>query len=373
MNNKTFILPSISTLAADHAEMILKERRLLDDRGLFDRPLFIVSGEDHSLPSHYVYLVALLNQLHSRDQVPSICLELDHDTLDKDFANRSGIPLDSFRLSSSCETSTLRGYFSLLSSLHPDVIESYAPLSNMMLLGYLEASNFPVSYIDVSSTNAKEIHPHMEDISFLNAQDPDTQKVLEACFPQQSRLMQSFLLCQQPEGMYVRNMHMMDKALAFAEDTHTRIVIIRVGNNHVCGNLSKNLPFNQSVAGLGSFMGHHVMAFPVVNRETPSENFPNEAHNLREKGIISFVEHLSTCRAHYGEDVQRDEAQLIHDQETEYSYLKKLLEDANLEMPRFSLDGVRKLRYSSGELLEDAYRKVCSNMLKMGFLIPKNG
>lgn len=293
--------------AMQAVEFILARREALDRDGRADVPLAVLAGEDHSAPAHYVRHMLILKELSARAVKTTVCHEMPHDILRNVllwFSDGREDVLTMERM----QRERGRDDAFILRTLMACCGMNTADHSYFIFKRFLLRHGFPLVLADASMTSA----------GTLNALDWSTAESLSACFDYAV----NDLDMNSSAGVFVRNEHMVRKALERARENGTGILFVPCGSDHIAGNRLDGFPVRQSLSAIFREKEIPVAAMPVVKGgvdDLPRDHGlgANELHRIGLPGpliMVGYDPETDEPRAGFPQDMcrRRDEAAYVN-------------------------------------------------------------
>jgi len=199
-------------------EAILARRQALDRNGMKDKPLVILGGEFHNLPSNILHHMLVIKELRKHEPSLAMTDEMEHNALGSIFADKASVKVSrrirnkvtKLDKSGALGLKSMLAWFNLQDSHH----------ANMTFFNFLLKNNIPVAFTDAALRKGN-----------LDRRDQSTDASIRACFDDAA----SKIDFTQREGLKVRNHHMAAKIAEYARKNQPRIIFHRCGNGHVSG------------------------------------------------------------------------------------------------------------------------------------------
>lgn len=247
----------IASLADDTAARILAKRHDLDAAGQKNQPLFVALGEDHAMPAHQIFELAVLHSLKNAGGRCLMGFEREHNLLMREYSEGSGYEL-SPAAASELRQQDRNGALSLKANIAFYRSETADHMS-VTLLSYCLATNTPSMFSDAASYD-----------DFLDNNDPSTRASIASCLGEQA--CQTSINSKSPAGVQVRNHHMLTTMLA-AHNADAGVILQQTGVPHVVGRKSggRRYRYHHSLLGL---CGEHTPAVGCLpsNQRLSSDN-----------------------------------------------------------------------------------------------------
>lgn len=307
-------------LAGESAAVILKKREEMDRDGRKDDTLVIVAGENHSYLYNHLYHMLTLQIVQRQERSVCIGYECEHDVLDKmrKEKNRTEGVLPAVH--------DPMGH--LVLKAMASVPTMYVPHLTTLMSRFFIEKGFPVFMGDASyatNKNALILDP---------ANSVSTRRSIGNTFSNFTSMDQ--IDGTSREGWQIREDHMAQSIVDYANGHKPRIIYQKTGNGHVpgiCADLGvKAMPF---------FSGQKlsVLAMPIHDSEEP---IPLE--QLEEISDMHEVRGMPQFRV----ILHRIYSDLFFEQH-EAAYLEKVFEAVQVEDHYLAMEGVAALRKEYGE------------------------
>ncbi len=220
--------------AARAVRHILNRRRALDLAGQYDVPLAVILGESHDNPAHAAHHLLVLNGLKDWSQKEKatartpgsapliLCHELEHGSLKQVFKHIADAPakgaaqthLTANDPQGKMNAKTYLGFFALFQG----------DFSKAALLRAAQKNDILNFLTDCDKNDGG-----------LDADDPSTAAAIAACRDDSTVALTTPIDPTSEEGVRIRNHHMAQKALQYAQIHRARIILQPCGNAHVVG------------------------------------------------------------------------------------------------------------------------------------------
>lgn len=201
------------------AEAALARRETLDREGRRGDPLVILAGEQHSMPTHIVFHILLLESLRVKEPALAVADEIEHDLLAAAFARRSSGQIEPWQKRQLAALDT-NGHLSLKALVAWNNFKC-ADHSNAALYHYMLRRGLPSFFSDVA----------LDENNRIAAAEPSTRASIRACFARAA----AGLDPEEREAIKIRNHHMATKIAGYAQQASPRIIFQRCGRGHVAG------------------------------------------------------------------------------------------------------------------------------------------
>lgn len=222
----------VITLECDRAAKAIENR--LAEVSLGNRPLFVLIGENHSMPSHMVFQMGVMDRLR-RIGIPfGVALEYPSNSVEDHYLSN----LETY----SGESAPGRDKAETLESIRRELATNptrhrllygvafltdtpYAPYSASTLIHYLDKYQIPIAFIDAA----------VDVDGYLKQDDPDTKAAIQEAERISSTKAGEIIRFEDRLGMVARNIHMVQAGLKFATALEAKLILTVTGNAHVLG------------------------------------------------------------------------------------------------------------------------------------------
>jgi hypothetical protein len=270
--------------------MIRKRRAEMDAEGLHDEPLVVILGEAHSVPGHIAHEMEVIEGLAAEGVPVSVALEEDHSLLRRTFDQarwqRKTTPEEETLLQARDRDGTLSLAADLAVSERIDADHAQTTMRH-----YLKKRGIPVCYAD-------------EDVQRKNAMRGRDPEVAAAWAVRDEGPAPDKIDARGTKGVHVRNVLMARRALKFAKEHKSRVVVIICGAVHAAGyevdfgGKVESFPARESLAAAVKNEGAKVLALPMITQEVlEAQDIPAD-HKLK-PGDIRILTDLPQVEAVY--------------------------------------------------------------------------
>ncbi len=305
---------------------ILERRAELDRKGNHDIPLVVLAGEFHSIPSHTIHHVAVLNGLKNSGKKIAFGYEEEHNLLAQKFTKEMGRD-PSLEEISALNKRDITGTLSLKTNL--GFCGYYgADHTRAALFRFLLRHNIKSCFTDVSRPD-----------SVLDASDPSTVESLRACFKHAV----SDIDVESPEGVRVRNHHMVAASLDLARNSGARIVMLSCGDTHVAGSMQLDFSARHSLAAQFKHRGAAVMAMPIFTKYLSEDDIPpSRVLTSKERLYISELPRMVAAYDPDSDKPVRGRPATLRNRVDEATYTNALLARCGLKKETLSVGEYKK-------------------------------
>ncbi len=230
-----------------------------------DRPLFVLIGENHYMPSHRIAAWLVARALKEQGVSLAVGIEQPHNTIDymlpPGLLTRASFFLkpSEYNRKSLCQT-VIR-----------EKRSEESPVSKMYVNTLFLEGGYAVSLIDAASTQLHYLDQG-DSLTFRHINQGINKKIC------------SNIHVAEKDGLYVRNLFMKERMKEQAFAAGADIFIVICGIAHVAGFAEKDepgdkAPYNQSIASLCRQEGMQVLTLPLLTRQVPEAAIPSESKN----------------------------------------------------------------------------------------------
>ena len=270
----------IKSVADKTIQTILNKRAEMDRAGLQDEPLIVVHGENHTMTGHKLHLMAVLDGLNQARESCLMAFETQHDLLIQDYAVEGGyrrtVESDNALRRQDRERAgalTLQNYKAFYGSSKSDH-------AHKTVMQYCHQTGTPSVFTDAATRSD----------GYLDKNDPATRDSIASCRGKLRSLLR--ISSKEPEGVHVRNHHMLNCARETAKQYDSRIILQQTGNAHVVGHsLFNDEPRHSQLVLSNKFFEAALGHLPVSG---PLPVTDDDMQLLERYGVAQ--EDLSWCR-----------------------------------------------------------------------------
>jgi hypothetical protein len=303
----------IKDSAVRAAAAILERRAVMDRTGREDQVLAVAAGEIHYAPAHHIHHMAVLDAL-SRETKVAFGYECRHNIVPEGFSElRNENPTEAAL--AHLRERDRDGGLSLKTCL--TYAENYADQARFALLRFVLNRRIPARFTDVA----------MIDGQTLDAGDPSTAGAMQSCL----RRVPADLGVTAANGMYVRNRHMAETGIGYAQDIGANILLQQCGVSHVIGDPHYGYQARHSLSAQFKAAGAAVIAMPVLGGIFTKASIPRDHGLYKNERLI--LGNLPAIRAIYdfpGQPLPGEPAELQNHRE-EAAYVNAVLKRLGFE------------------------------------------
>ncbi len=303
---------AILTSATRTVAAILARREELDAAGQQSTPLGVIIGENHSMPSHYIYQMLVLDGLLAHGESIAFGIEQEHNLLSITFFEAAGEEPDS-EIAAEI-TAKDKGNKMALQSWMGFYGSSSADHARTVLYRYL---------LRQPDINFKMTDAAMNQY-FLEPQDETTAASMKACIGRTH----DYVRADKQEGFHIRNHHMTAQISELAKKTGARIAIQQAGFMHVAGDRPCGFDGQKSLAACFNEKNIPALAILPHHQVCTPANIP-ATHGLKAEHII-FSENLPQKDAIYPSDDNPSPKAAFTDRKLEAEWVNAILARTNL-------------------------------------------
>lgn len=304
---------AVLSSATRAVQYILDRRATLDQEGFQDKTLFVLAGEYHTMPIHQIHNMLLLDGLTKSEKV-CVSIEREHSIL-QDIFSKNLSPYDANRFRTH-DHQKADGSLSLKANLAFTAL-NMADYSSFNYYQMLIDKKIPTRHVDVRLKN---------EYQDLDGNDPSTRDSMDACA---NITKGDDFSVRSKNGMRIRNHHMTQMMMDFAQSSGARIMILNCGSLHIIGDFDDM----HGVFDLLIARNAPVIALPVETVKSQSNWYLSKNYLSNAKSVF-LLSDLPEDRAIYngqtGRPILNREADM-RSRAAEQSYFNSLQERTGMK------------------------------------------
>lgn len=219
-------------IACDETVQAIKKRlNTISD----DQPLIVLAGEDHSVVSHVIHHMCVMEELRREGTAVAAAIEYPSNFVEVIFIEQVSRDRTITEAEREQFSAYLKKELEANPTSHPLLYSAaflspspYAPHSNATLTNYLKKHNIPIAFVDAA----------IDDEGYLKQDDPATRDaILKAERSMGCKAGEHIAFSIEDSlGMAARNIHMAKATQDFAAQLgQVRVIFVITGNAHVLG------------------------------------------------------------------------------------------------------------------------------------------
>lgn len=199
-----------------------------------DKPLVVLIGENHAMPSHMIFQMCVMDKLRRAGIRFGVALEYPSNSVEDYYLSNietlggNAVPgrdmtetLHSIRK----ELATNPTRHRLLYNVAFLTETPYARHSNATLTHYLDKYQIPIAFVDAA----------VDKDGYLKQDDSDTKNAIQEAERITGTKAGAVVRFEDHLGMAARNIHMTEASLRFATVLKAKLILLLTGNAHVLG------------------------------------------------------------------------------------------------------------------------------------------